>query len=135
MLTPGELITRIRIPGPPAGAGSAYVKVGRTAIDYALVSAAARVVLDDAGRCTDASLVLGAVRPLPTSVDWIAETLRGKAPSREVLQSVADRLRSDITPGADMRVSAEYLSDLTSVVACDALARATRRARGEETNA
>ncbi|MFH2010532.1 MAG: FAD binding domain-containing protein [bacterium] len=131
-LEPGELITRILVPGPQPDVGSAFVKVSRTAIDYALVSAAARIALDEYGRCADVTLALGSVCHLPTDATPLTGELQGVEPSEELLNRVADRITEEIQPGQDMRASREYLARLAGVTARDALATALRRARGQD---
>jgi len=135
VLAQGELVTRFRIPKPAERSGSAYVKFARTRIDYALASAAARVTLDEAGACTDALLVLGAVERLPRVVTWAGETLQGTPLSDHTLADVAGRIREETQPVTDMRASADYLAELAGVVATDALRRAVAHARGEQGHA
>ncbi len=61
----GEILTEVRVPFPPAGARQVFKKVTlRKGVDFALVSVAARVAVDD-GVCRDARIVLGAVAPGP----------------------------------------------------------------------
>lgn len=134
VLTPGELVTRFRLPRPLEQTGSAYLKLARTRIDYALTSAAARLTLDEAGRCLDAALAIGAVERLPRRLDWIGDVLRGQRPEGDVLEEVSRRVRQEVEPAADMRASTDYLAELTGVAAADALTRAARRARGEDGN-
>lgn len=135
VLGPGELVTRFRVPRPADSTGSAYVKFARTRIDYALASAAARVTLDDGGRCTGAALAYNAVERLPRVVAWVDGTLRGTTLDDDTLADVARRIRDEAQPASDMRASSEYLAELAGVVATDALTRAARRARGEDTDA
>ena len=130
-LDAGELITRLRLPKRGAATGSAFVKFARTAIDYALLSAAAQVTLDEAGRCVAASLALGAVRQLPVDASEIAGALVGEAPTDEALDRLAGRVQQEVDPGEDMRASKEYLAEVSGVIARDAVARAVARARGE----
>jgi carbon-monoxide dehydrogenase medium subunit len=134
-LEPGELITAILLEPPAPRTGSAFVKLGRTAVDYALTSAAAQVVLDRAGRCADVSLALGAVRPLPTDATNLASDLLDETPTEALLDEVAERIRAELDPGQDMRASADYLAHVAGITARDALSLALRRARQEDTDA
>jgi len=134
-LKPGELITAILIDLPAARTGSAFVKLRRTKVDYALTSAAAQVVLNEAGQIADVSLTLGAVRHLPTDATELASELLDAEPTEALLDRVAERITEEIDPGQDMRVSAAYLAQVAGVTARDALALALRRARQENTDA
>lgn len=139
VLEPGDLLTRFMVPRPPPRAGSAYVKFGQTRVDYALASAAARVVLDDVGRCVEASVVIGAVEHLPVKhlpalPGWLGEILLGERLTRELLSRVGTRARETVQPASDMRASGDYLRELAGVVVQDALGLAAQRALGEETN-
>ncbi len=134
-LEPGELITAVLLDPPAARTGSAFVKLSRTAVDYALTSAAAQVVLDDAGRVADVSLALGAVRHLPTDATDLASELLDAEPTEALLDQVAERITDEIEPGQDMRVTTAYLARVAGVTARDALALALRRAGLEDTNA
>lgn len=135
VLAQGALVTRFRLPLPDAHTGSAYVKLAHTHVDYALVSAAARVVLDAEGLLVDAALVVGAVERLPATQPFVAEMLRGARPDGDALARVAARVSEALQPAADMRASADYLRRVAGVTAQDALERAVQRARGEEHHA
>jgi len=134
-LDPGELITAVLVDLPAARTGSAFVKLGRTEVDYALTSAAAQVVLDDSGCVADVSLALGAVRHLPTDATDLASELVDDEPTERLLDQVAERITAEVEPGKDMRVSTAYLARVAGVTARDALALALRRARQEENDA
>ncbi len=134
-LAAGELITAVLLEPPGPRTGSAFVKLRRTAVDYALASAAAQVVLDEQGRVADLSLTLGAVRPLPTDATDLAGELLGAEPTEDLLAQVAERIAQEVEPGQDMRASKGYLARVAGVVAEDALATAAARAREEESDA
>jgi len=134
-LAPGELITAVLVDPPSARTGSAFVKLRRTEVDYALTSAAAQVVLDNDGQVADVSLALGAVRHLPTDATELASELLEAEPTDALLDQVAARITDEIEPGQDMRVSVQYLAQVAGVTARDALALALRRARQEDPDA
>src|SRR5437870_10113125 len=55
-LEPGEIVTGVTVPVPPAGSGAAFVKfLPRTADDYATVAVAA-IVKSDGDRCCEARI-------------------------------------------------------------------------------
>ena len=65
MLEPGELVTRIEVPSPPADTRSSYLKFRlRQAIDFPILAVACSLRLVD-GAISDPRIVLGATAPVP----------------------------------------------------------------------
>ena len=64
-LSPDEVLTAIEVPVPPPDTGHAFVEMTRRFGDFALVAAAALVVLDGRGRCRVARVGLAGVAPSP----------------------------------------------------------------------
>src|SRR5499427_10326373 len=64
-LQPGEILTEIRVPVPPARSGGAYVKLERKVGDYATAAAAAQVTLGTKGAVEKVGLALTNVGPTP----------------------------------------------------------------------
>ncbi len=65
VLEKDEVVAELRIPNPPPGTRSAYLKVKeKDSFDFAMVSCAA-VLSFDGDRCKRARLVLGGVAPVP----------------------------------------------------------------------
>ena len=78
VLEPGELLTRILLP-PDAPERSIYLKVReREAGDFALVSVAAALTLDDDGIITKARVALGGVAPVPHRAMEVEAHLSGR---------------------------------------------------------
>jgi xanthine dehydrogenase YagS FAD-binding subunit len=77
-LEPGEMVVEVRVPAPKSETRSVFAKHAiREAVDFALVSAAVSITLDD-GICTDARVVLGAVAPAPYRAVDAEALLRGR---------------------------------------------------------
>ncbi len=75
-LGPGEIVTRVLLP-PAPGATSIYIKAKeRQAYDFALVSVAASIAVED-GMITSAGLALGGVAPVPYALPEVADSLVG----------------------------------------------------------
>ena len=123
---PGELVTRIDLPRPAPGSGSAFRRLTRRrGVDLATVSVAA-------GVSADGGLVLGmgAVGPRP---------LRAEVPGpvdladEAALAAAIDRLIASATPISDVRGSREYrLATLRVLTSRAVLAAAARRNRREK---
>jgi thioredoxin reductase len=79
VLEQGELVCEVFVPKPKAGARQGFSKFRlRNAIDFAIVSAAWVLDVRD-GKIRDASIVLGAVGPVPVRLREVEEFLRGRA--------------------------------------------------------
>lgn len=93
-LEPGELITHIELPPPPAGK-QVYRKVrDRASYAFALVSIAGVVDVKD-GRFASASLAFGGLAHMPWRDPAVEAALIGQAPSDAVFTAAADALLSD----------------------------------------
>jgi CO/xanthine dehydrogenase FAD-binding subunit len=122
---PGELVTRIDLPRPAAGSGSAFRRLTRRrGVDLATVSVAARV---DA----DGGLVLGmgavGPRPLRTEVPGPLDLADGAA-----LDAALDQLLAAATPISDVRGSREYRVATLRVLAQRAVRAAADRRNPQE---
>lgn len=72
----GDVVTRVLLP-PPTGARSIYLKAKeRQAYDFALVSVAATISVED-GTITGATLALGGVAPVPYALPEVADAMTG----------------------------------------------------------
>jgi xanthine dehydrogenase YagS FAD-binding subunit len=95
-LGPDELITGYRLPA--SSGGQAYIKVReRASYEYALVSAAATVLLDG-DRIAAARIALGSVAQRPWRLAGAEAELPGTPLSREALTPVIERAMADADP-------------------------------------
>jgi carbon-monoxide dehydrogenase medium subunit len=117
---PGELVTRIDLPRPEAGSGSAFRRLTRRrGVDLATVSVAAGVDAD--GRLV---VGMGAVGPRPLLTRTAPVDLADDA----ALDAALDRLVEPATPISDVRGSREYrLATLRVLAKRAVLAAADRR--------
>ena len=75
-LGPGEIVTRVVLP-PATGSRSIYLKAKeRQAYDFALVSVAASVTVEDS-TITGTRLALGGVAPVPYALPEVADAMTG----------------------------------------------------------
>ncbi len=97
VLSPGELITAVVLPPPPAGR-SRYRKVrDRASYAFALVSVAAVLNVED-GRITTARLALGGVAPKPWRAAAAESLLFGAEPTAEAFAAAIDAELADAKP-------------------------------------
>lgn len=94
VLTPGELITAVTLPPPPAGRQT-YRKVrDRASYAFALVSVAAVVAVED-GTVTAAQLAFGGLAPMPWRDPAVEAAMVGRPATREHFAAAADALLAD----------------------------------------
>ena len=117
VLGPGELLTRIVAPRPPAGSGGAYLRhVPRREMDIAVVGVAVHLQLDRDGRTVrDARVVLGAVAPTPMRSPSAERALVSSQIGEDVLVRAGEGAAADARPITDVRSSAEYRRELLKV--------------------
>ena len=118
-----ELIREIRIPVPPKKLQGGFYKIGRTADDISMVNAATALIIEN-GQIVSARLVLGAVAPIPLRIPGAEELLQGQPISEELLQAVAEIVRSEVRPISDQRASADYRRRMSGVATVRALRQA-----------
>ena len=106
-LLPGELITAVTLPPPRSGACGAYEKFARVEGDYATVSVAAVVAMED-GRCSYARVALGSCGPTPIRAEAAEDRLSGSALADSDIAEAAAILREECDPVDDVRGSGEY---------------------------
>jgi aerobic carbon-monoxide dehydrogenase medium subunit len=115
-LEPGEIVTGVRVPPPPAGAHSGYVKfTSRSAEDKPLVGVAAFVVLDATGRCAEARIGLGGAAPTPIRANRAEEVLRGESLSDAAVRAAAEAAAHEAEPLSDLMGSADYRREMIRV--------------------
>jgi carbon-monoxide dehydrogenase medium subunit len=124
---PDELLVGVRYTPWPTGHGSAFVEFSRRHGDFAIVSAAAMLLLDASGKIARASLALGGVGSAPLRMRAVEQALIGQVPTEAVLRDVSESCR-EIDPMDDALVTADYRRSLAVVMARRALAAAAGRA-------
>jgi CO/xanthine dehydrogenase FAD-binding subunit len=127
----GELLTRVTVPRPLAGSGSAYIRLEyRRAMEIAVVGAAALVSVAD-GVVRDARIALTAVAPTVVRAPEAEAALRGESASRATFAAAGRTASAAARPIDDVRASADYRRAMLAVVVARVLAAAVARAAGE----
>jgi carbon-monoxide dehydrogenase medium subunit len=127
-LAPGELLREIVLPRREAGSGCAFQRLTRSAMDIALVNAAARVTLDGKGSIAAATVALGAVAPVVITAGELGEALAGQPWTPELRARVTALASAAAQPIDDVRASAEYRREMAGVLAARAVEQAVARA-------
>ena len=128
VLTPGEIITRFRLPSPASG--SHYIKHKiREVMDLAFIGVAAAINMDN-GTIADARIGLAAVAPTPIRATEAEELLKGNAPTPELLEQAGEAAAAASSPISDLRCSAEHRREMVDVLTRRTLEQASERAGG-----
>jgi CO/xanthine dehydrogenase FAD-binding subunit len=122
-----ELLTEVRIPSGPAGAGWAFYEIARRHGDFALVGVAAMLTLDG-DRIDDARLALIGVADRAVRAPDAEAALRGHAANVDTFAAAAREATKDLEPASDMHGSAEFRRHLAAVATRRALTTAASRA-------
>lgn len=116
------ILVELEIPAPAAGrSGWSFQKLGRTEVDISLVSVAAGLGLDDAGKIAWARIALGSVAPTAVRAESAEELLIGRHPDAEAFEQAAAEAARTISPISDLRASADYRREMTTVLTARAL--------------
>lgn len=127
-LDPRELITEVRIPAPPRGAGWSWMEIARRHGDFAL--AGVGVVLTMRGRTiAEARIGLTGVGPTPIRATDAERLLAGHAPSDALWAEAAAAVQAVLSPDGDIHASAEYRRHVSGVLTRRALAQAHSRVK------
>ena len=119
----GQCVRAIRFPvWPQERIGVGFFEVSSRRSDFAFVSAAAQIALDDEGRCLEIALGLGGVadRPLRLDMSSLVGTTLDAASGAEAIDAAC----ADIEPMSDLHASAAYRRRVASVLCLRALQQA-----------
>ena len=108
-LRPGEFLTAIEIPRPPADARMGSYKVSRRReLDISAVCAAMRVRVDAEGIITEARIAYGGMAATPARAHATEAALIGSPYAEAAFAEAAEQLATDFQPLSDHRGSAWY---------------------------
>jgi carbon-monoxide dehydrogenase medium subunit len=124
---PGEVLTQIRIPVPPAGTGWCYAKLKRKTGDFA--AAATAVLLHLKGSAVDVvRIALTNVGSTPLRANAAEESLLGKPLNEPVIAEAARLAMGICEPVQDQRGDVEYKTAMAGEMTGRALRTALSRA-------
>ena len=131
-----DLVTAIAVPSAANGQGQAYEKFSHPASRYAVVGAAATVVLKG-GRVERVAVTLGGLVPAATRAGSVEQALAGKEPSAEAIATAAAAVSADLGDDliGDIYASAAYRRAMAPVCVKRALTAALGRAESHEDSA
>jgi aerobic carbon-monoxide dehydrogenase medium subunit len=126
-MTPGEILTEILLPLPPAGSGTAYHKLAHPASGYVVVSAGALITRQQSGSCASARIAIGGLGSGPIRAVASEKELQGKALNPQNIAAAAAKAAEETDPDDDIYASAEYKRHMAVVLARRAIEDAVRR--------
>ncbi len=129
-LAKGEIVASFLMPARPAQSGDAYLRfTPRTEMDIAVVGVGVNLMLDEAGTCSGARVVLGAVAARALLVPEAGDALVGTTCDDAALERMAEAASAACQPIDDKRGTKEYRIKVAGVLARRAAAIALERAR------
>jgi CO/xanthine dehydrogenase FAD-binding subunit len=106
-INPGECVSAIRFPvWPQARVGVGFFEISARRSDFAFVSAAAQVALDDEGRCIKVALGVGGVGDRPMRLD-VSSLLGGDLDTNSVTDAI-NVAAAELDAMSDLHASAAY---------------------------
>ena len=123
-----EIITEVRFPILPEGAGWAFQEFTRRKGDYAVAGVCALVMMDYSGTCHSASLAACGVAPTPVRLAGAEEALEGKPVDMDSLSAAANAARNYVTAPDDAHGSTEFRRNLVSELLIRSVSQAAERA-------
>jgi carbon-monoxide dehydrogenase medium subunit len=125
-VNPDELLVGISFPCWRSPHGYAFVEFSRRHGDFAVVSAAALIEEDAAGKVTRAALTLGGMGPAPVRAREFERALIGESISEKRLREICEPLRG-LDAMDDIHAPAAYRRQLATVLSRRALLKAHER--------
>ena len=111
-----EIVTHILLPPVAAGLIMRYVKIRRRgAFDFPILGVAVALCVDDAGLCTAARIVLGAVASAPLVASRAAAVLLGQRLTPEVIDAAAQAAFQPAKPLDNTDLTLSYRKKMVRV--------------------
>lgn len=130
-LDPDEIVTEVIFPIPAPDQHAAYVKLERRAGDFAVVSVAVQLTLDEGKVCRGAKVALGAAGLTPIDAQDAASFLIGKEIGPDIIKEAAERAAAAAQPIEDIRGTPDYKKAALRSIFKQAVNIALRRSNGE----
>jgi carbon-monoxide dehydrogenase medium subunit len=123
-----EVLTEIRVPLPPPGAGTAYAKLPHPASGYVVVSAGVLIHRQPSGQCASARIAIGGMGGKPIRATATEVVLQGQPLTGDVFARAAAKAAEGTNPDDDFYASADYKRQVATVYTRRAIEAAVKRA-------
>jgi carbon-monoxide dehydrogenase medium subunit len=127
-LKDNEMLTELRIPPWPLGAGWAVLEVSPHHGSFATAGVAVRLKVDPAGSPNDVRIALFGVDGVPRRAEVAERLLEGDLINEGAIGDAARQASGEIEPYDDVQASAAYRRHIAGVLVKRALRQALRRA-------
>ncbi len=124
---PNEILTEIRLPAPPAGAGMAYRHLEQPASGYSIVGVAAVVARTGGSGLDHVRVALTGLSDRPFRARVVEAALAGTDGSDEQIAAAAARSAEGVSVNSDIHADAAYRTHLAAVLTRRALEAAKAR--------
>ncbi len=125
-----EVLTKICVPLPSVGTGTAYAKLAHPASGYVVVSAGVLLNRASSGQCASTRIAIGGLSSGPIRAVATEMELVGNPLTAEVIVSAAAKAAAETDPDGDTYASADYKRHVATVYARRAIEAAVERAVG-----
>jgi len=125
-MEPTELLTEVRFPALPNGAGWSVQEFARRHGDFAIVAAAAILEADN-GVCRSARVAIAGGRPTPFRSEGAEAALVGQPLGAEAFAAAAEAAADESDPEGDIHGSADYRRKMVRVFVRRTLEEAASR--------
>jgi CO/xanthine dehydrogenase FAD-binding subunit len=126
-LRKGEFVTEVIVPKSKNRAGSSFLKLGRTASDFALVNVGSMLEFNTEGKCFSPRVALGGVANIPIRVKKAEETLKGKKLKISDI-TTAMQAASELNPIPSIHGSPWYKKEISKILIRDSIQLSAERA-------
>ncbi len=127
-LEPDEILCRIDVEHPPAGAAGVYLKHAISPEDLAMVSVAAVVVPDrERAGVAEARIGIGGAAPAPLRAAGAEAALQGAVLDEEAARAAGEMAATEVDPPSDPHAGADYRRKMVSVFVRRALLQAAKQ--------
>lgn len=124
VLEPGDIVTEINVPRLAPGAQTAFLNLARTKEDCAKVAVAVNACVTN-GIIEDVRIALGAVAPVIVRATKVERLLKREKPKKQLIRKASELVLQEnmVTPISDIRSTAQYRTQMLSVLTQRALTR------------
>jgi CO/xanthine dehydrogenase FAD-binding subunit len=127
---PDEILTEIRLPAWPSGAGWSFQELSRRHGDYAICGIACVLVLEADRTCCDVRIAAFGVEASPRRLPRAEEMLAGERPELPRILEAGRRAAAEVDPLDDRQASAAYRRHLLEILVERAVKSAVTRTAG-----
>ena len=125
-----EILREVYIPEISPKMGWEFVELTKRSHDFAIVSVAVLMSIDNAGKCNDVRISLGGVGSMPVRAKGAEEFLLDKAINDDSINEAANIASEEAEPESDIHASAKYRKEMVKVFVNRGLISALDRVRG-----